>query len=140
MRNLFAAAAIALLAACGEAPAPGNHPTLESLRGQWVVVNYWAKWCKPCIEEIPELNRLDREHDDIAVLGVNYDGLTGEALTAQVQELGVDFPTVADPAAQLGSPRPTVLPTSLILDPKGQLVDTLVGPQTADTLLAAIRG
>jgi len=140
MRNLFAAAAIALLAACGDTPAPGNQPTLESLKGQWVVVNYWAKWCKPCIEEIPELNRLDREHDDITVLGVNYDGLEGEALATQEQELGVGFPTVTDPAAQLGSPRPTVLPTSLILDPKGQLVDTLVGPQTADSLLATIRG
>ena len=77
---------------------------LEQLRGQWVLINYWARWCKPCIEEIPELNELDHKHEDITVLGVNYDGATGEALAEQVEHLGVEFTTLerdpaADPAA-----------------------------------------
>lgn len=139
MRILIAATFALLVAACGEDTKTPTPHSLDSLRGQWVVVNYWAKWCKPCIEEIPELNRLDREHSDIAVLGVNYDGLTGSELAAQEDALGVGFPTIADPAAELGTSRPVVLPTSLVLDPEGRVVQTLVGPQTADSLLAAIR-
>ncbi|GAB3289192.1 TlpA family protein disulfide reductase [Parahaliea aestuarii] len=139
MRTCVLALLFTLLTACGEhsdnSPAGG----LSSYRGQWVVVNYWAKWCKPCIEEIPELNRLNEEHADIQVLGVNYDGLTDDALAAQVAELGVDFPIIPDPAAELGTPRPVVLPTTLILDADGALVKTLVGPQTGESLLAEIK-
>ncbi|WP_116364851.1 TlpA family protein disulfide reductase [Parahaliea mediterranea] len=137
MRTCVIALLVTLLAACGkgDSAAPAG---VASYSGQWVVVNYWAKWCKPCIEEIPELNRLDREHGDIQVLGVNYDGLTGEALAAQVAELGVDFPIIPDPAAELGTPRPVVLPTTLILDTRGALIATLVGPQTGASILAAM--
>lgn len=140
MRNTCLALLLLLLAGC-QPPATGNAALLESLRGQWVVINYWAKWCKPCIEEIPELNELDHLHDDITVLGVNYDGVTGEELAAQLRELKVDFPTLAeDPAQLLGQPRPSVLPTTFIINPTGELLGSLVGPQTLESLLAATRG
>ncbi len=134
-------ALLLLLAGCQPPAGPvGNAALLESLRGQWVVINYWAKWCKPCIEEIPELNALDREHDDITVLGVNYDGATGEDLATQLRELRVAFPTLEqDPAELLGQPRPSVLPTTFIINPEGALVQALIGPQTLESLLAAIR-
>ena len=125
------------LAACSPAEKPGNTLQLDELRGQWVVINYWAIWCKPCIQEIPELNKL-AEMPQVTVLGVNYDGISGEELDQQLQKLGVTFPTLkTDPAAQLGLARPVVLPTSLVLDPQGQLSDTLVGPQTLETLATA---
>ena len=111
---------------------------LDELRGQWVLINYWAQWCKPCIKEIPELNALDRDYPQVTVLGVNYDGATGQELNAQLDKLGVDFTTLArDPAAQLGVPRPAVLPTTLVLGPDGTLRQTLVGPQTLETLAHA---
>ena len=126
------------LAACGGSQVPVGALDLQSLRGQWVVINYWAQWCKPCIKEIPELNELDREFTGVTVLGVNYDGATGEELVAQIDKLGVSFTTLAeDPAAVLGVPRPVVLPTTLILGPDGQLRETLVGPQTLETLAVA---
>ena len=125
------------LFACSPAEKTGNTLQLEALRGQWVVINYWAIWCKPCIQEIPELNKL-AELPQVTVLGVNYDGISGEELDQQLQKLGVAFPTLSsDPAAQLGVPRPVVLPTSLVLDPEGKLRDTLVGPQTLETLATA---
>jgi len=140
MRFFFIVTLSAILAACS--PEQASEPnTLQSLRGQWVVINYWAKWCKPCIREIPELNRLNSEHSDITVLGVNYDGASGEELATQEATLGVEFQTLpADPAAELGTPRPVVLPTTLIFDPEGQLRATLVGPQTEESLLAATVG
>lgn len=141
LKTLLCALLMGLLMACGQDSPPSTAGQLEALRGQWVVINYWAQWCKPCIEEIPELNALDADHADISVLGVNYDGATGEALASQLEALKVGFPTLAeDPAELLGQPRPSVLPTTFILDPQGQLVASLVGPQTEESLLAHIRG
>lgn len=140
LRSLLYLVLFGLLTACGQERPPSTAEQLDALRGQWVVINYWAQWCKPCIEEIPELNALDAAHADIAVLGVNYDGATGEALASQIDALGVNFPTLAeDPAELLDQPRPSVLPTTFILDPGGRLVASLVGPQTEETLLARIR-
>lgn len=109
-------------------------------QGRWVLVNYWAQWCKPCIEEIPELNAVQSGHEGVVVYGVNYDGATGQALTDQEAQLGIAFPTLSeDPAFSLGIRRPAVLPTTLVIDPEGKLVKTLIGPQTEDTLLAALQ-
>ena len=125
------------LAACSPAEQAANSLQLNELRGQWVVINYWAIWCKPCIQEIPELNAL-AEIPQVTVLGVNYDNAGAEELAQQVQKLGIAFPTLAtDPASLLGVARPVVLPTSLVLDPEGQLRTTLVGPQTLESLAAA---
>ena len=113
---------------------------IENLRGQWLLVNYWAEWCKPCIEEIPELNELDHARTDVSVLGVNFEGATGAELAGKEERLGIAFPTIEDPAAELGIDRPAVLPTTLLVNPQGELVDTLIGPQTTATLQEAIAG
>jgi len=128
---------ILLLTACAPAAPPGNSLQLDELQGQWVVVNYWAVWCKPCAQEVPELNALD-ELPGVTVLGVNFDGASGAELAQQLQQLAIRFPTLdADPAAQLGLARPSVLPTTLVLDPSGKLRETLVGPQTLQSLRMA---
>jgi len=139
MRAWYYPLMLLALAACSPAEKPSGTLQLDELYGQWVVINYWAIWCKPCIQEIPELNKLD-ELPQVTVLGVNYDGISGEELAQQLEKLGVAFRTLeTDPAAQLGMARPVVLPTSLVLDPQGQLSETLVGPQTLETLASATR-
>ena len=126
-----------LVAACSPAGAPHSNLRLDELRGQWVVINYWAIWCKPCAQEIPELNTL-AESPGVTVLGVNFDGAGGEELEQQLRQLDIRFPTLeVDPAAELGVARPVVLPTSLVIDPSGKLRETLVGPQTLQSLAAA---
>jgi thiol-disulfide isomerase/thioredoxin len=139
VRHLLCLALAATLTACGgDGHSTSGELRLERLRGQWVVVNYWAEWCKPCIAEVPELNALARSYPDVTVFGVNFDGATGEELTQQERRLGIEFPTLtADPAPDLGLPRPVALPTTLVLDPAGQLSDTLVGPQTLASLALA---
>ncbi len=113
---------------------------LDDLRGQWVVINYWARWCKPCIEEIPELNQLDQLYPQVTVVGVNYDGTTGEELASSVKSFGIEFALLAeDPATILGTARPLGLPTTIILNPQGQINETLVGPQTLASLAQATR-
>ena len=107
------------------------------VRSQWNVINYWAIWCKPCREEIPELNQLN-QIENVVVLGVNFDGKVGEALVSDADELGITFDIIDDPASSLNIARPSVLPTTVILSPEGTLVATLVGPQTAESIMAYI--
>jgi len=133
---------ILVLAACSQDNGPGDRTvsssSIANLRGQWVVINYWAKWCKPCIKEIPELNELDQHYSQVTVLGVNYDGATGEELATQLELLGVEFSMLTeDPAVGLGLPRPVVLPTTIILNPDGEVSQTLIGPQTKASLALA---
>jgi len=138
VRSVLILAAVLSLLGCTKHDPGTTLSSLERLQGQWVVINYWAQWCAPCIKEIPELNRLDQDYAQVTVVGVNYDGTNGHELELQRQKLGVTFASLeSDPAAQLGIPRPVVLPTTLILDPTGRLVATLIGPQTLASLVQA---
>ena len=141
MKRLLYLGILVAVFGCTEQTEVATGARLEDLRGHWVAINYWARWCQPCVEEIPELNALDRKYDKVTVLGVNYDGATGVELEQQERALGVAFPTLPeDPAAQLGVSRPVVLPTTLIVNPEGQVVATLLGPQTLATLKQATVG
>jgi thiol-disulfide isomerase/thioredoxin len=117
----------------------GNGYRYEELNGKWLVVNYWATWCAPCIKEIPELNKLAEEHKDrVLVFGVNFDQPAGEEIQAQVAKMKIEFPVFSvDPASYLGIHKPEVLPTTFVFSPDGKLHSTLVGPQTEETLLGA---
>ncbi|WP_250462043.1 TlpA family protein disulfide reductase [Microbulbifer litoralis] len=113
-------------------------PAVET-QGKTLLVNYWAEWCRPCREEIPELNQLARENAELQVIGVNYDRLRVEKIAAQAKKMGIRFPVlVEDPAARWGWERPQVLPTTFIVADNGELVATLVGPQTVESLREAL--
>jgi hypothetical protein len=90
---------------------------------------------------VPELNHLNASEDGFSVLGVNYDYLEGVELQASIDSLGIAFPTlIDDPQILLGYDEATVLPMSVLISPEGVLHRILVGPQTAETLLAAKAG
>lgn len=119
----------------------GNEGRFSDLKGQWMLINYWAIWCKPCIEEIPELNEFAHQQAGTAVIfGVDFDQSSASEKTAAIKKLGIEFAVLnEDPAQTLGYTRPKVLPTTLVFNPRGELVKTLTGPQTKQTLLAALR-
>lgn len=142
MRNIITCLTLSLLLATACQPKPELPQKIieqlspEQYAGQWLVINYWAEWCKPCIEEIPELNLLNQE-SHVTVIGINYDGLPPETLAAAMEKLSVDFTVpLQDPAQTLGYDRPKVLPTTLVFSPDGKRIATLVGPQTHASLLA----
>ncbi len=106
----------------------------ESLRGHWVLVNYWAEWCKPCLEEIPELNELDRS-SAIVVLGVNFDDIRGQELTDLGDRMGIRYGMLnEDPGPEFGWETPVALPATFVVDPDGELVEARFGPQTEEDI------
>ena len=132
---------VIFLSACAKVDfvdADGNGYSLSSLQGKYVFVNYWATWCAPCIKEIPELNKLNKEHaDDLIILGVDFDQVEGEELKKEIAKMNITFPVFAiAPSKLLGVKIPQVLPTTYVFDREGKLKATLVGPQTEASLLA----
>lgn len=134
------------LASCsGETSYPlvdGGSHSFANNQGKLTLINYWAIWCTPCREEIPELNSLAEKHaDKLTILGVNYDNVQGEKLRSQLDKLGIEFPSLQnDPRATWSLERATVLPETLIINSNGELIHRLIGPQTAESLEALIDG
>lgn len=120
--------------------ADGSRASFSDWQGRWVVINYWAEWCAPCREEMPELNALHRAGaGHVVVLGVNYDGVQGPELERLIELFAIEFPLLlADPGARFNQPLPSVVPTTLIIDPSGALKTVLVGPQSFEDLADAV--
>jgi len=131
-----------LLSACGQqefVDAEGNSFDWRDYNGQWLVVNFWAEWCEPCREEIPELNRLHSAENQ-SVLGVNFDRPELSELQRQISALTVQFPVIYSETKQrLKELTPQVLPTTYVFDQQGLLLKTLVGPQTRQSIEAVMK-
>ena len=122
--------------------ADGSATQFSHWDGRWILVNYWAEWCAPCRKEIPELNRLHAERNatGVVVVGVNYVGRNGEMLRALVKDMEIKFPVLLeDPRLRWNAEQPSVLPTTLMIGPDGQLKDVLVGPQTYESFSRALK-
>ena len=112
--------------------APDGKPSqLADLRGKVVVLNFWATWCPPCVEEMPSLNRL---HEQLAlqggiVLGISVDE-DGAAYEKFLQEHKIRFPTHRDPSKQISSAYGTFMyPETYIIDRRGRIARKIIGPQ-----------
>jgi len=131
-----------LLSACGQpefVDAEGNSFNWQDYNGQWLVVNFWAEWCEPCREEIPELNRLHNAENK-SVLGVNFDRPELTELQRQISALAVQFPVIySEQKQRIKELTPQVLPTTYVFDQQGELLKTLVGPQTRQSIEAAMK-
>lgn len=140
-RHILVSLFVICLTACDNGNTPTTNPQgFQQYQGQWLVINYWASWCKPCIEEIPELNHFAQQAINTKVFAVNFDGIKGPELKQQTDKIGISFIVLEDdPASLLQHPVPTVLPTTYIYNPQGQLHKTLLGPQTITSLNAALQ-
>ena len=115
----------------------GAEHRLSDYRGQWVLVNYWATWCPPCLEEMPELEMFHNEHKDhnAVVLGVNMEDIPLERLQAFVEEQFVSYPILRRrPAGQTAFGRISGMPTSFLVAPDGEVVARQVGTVTAEAI------
>ena len=114
----------------------GSSGNIENLKGKWVVVNYWADWCPPCIKEMPELSSFYNDNKErVTVFAYNFDRLEGEELQQMLIRFKVEVPSIlSDPGELFGWEAPPSLPTTYIIDPQGNMKVMLVGPQTKEKL------
>jgi cytochrome c biogenesis protein CcmG/thiol:disulfide interchange protein DsbE len=111
---------------------PGH---LTDLKGKVVILNFWATWCPPCIEETPSLNRLQKyvESRNALVLGVSIDE-DPAAYEKFLKDYGVAFPTFREPTRKLaldyGTP---VFPDTYVIDRHGKILRKFFGPQQWDS-------
>lgn len=105
----------------------GQQVTLASYRGRVLVLNFWASWCPPCVEETPALNALARQlPSNVAVLGVSIDE-DPVAYQTFLAEYHIQFPTARDPSQALMHRYGTVqIPETYIITPDGLLARKLV--------------
>lgn len=141
-RTLIIASAL-LLSACSDRidfhTDTAGEQRWSELEGGYVIVNYFAEWCAPCLRELPELNEFHEEHaGEVTLLGVSFDPLTNAQLAALKEKHQIEFPLVqTEPAPVLPFERPKMLPATYIVKPDGSVEGPLLGEQTIDSLKQA---
>ncbi len=115
----------------------GKQINLEQYRGQWVVVNYWATWCPPCIVEMPELQDFHDAHKDkdAIVIGINSELIGKQQLLTFLDDYFITYPIfVSRPVQESELGLIPGLPTTFMVSPEGDVVARQVGPVTRDMI------
>lgn len=118
----------------------GREYDLASHRGQWVVVNFWATWCGPCLQEMPELSALHAMRGNIEVVGLAYEDIEPDEMRAFLDKHPVAYPIVIldpyNPPADFATPRG--LPMTYLIAPDGKVARQFLGPVDAQKIEQAI--
>ena len=113
----------------------GSDTSLNKLNGNWIVINYWADWCAPCIKEIPELNEFAEENKELLVFTFNFDQLDEDDLKPVANRFNIKVPSlITHPRDIWGIQTPPAVPATFFINPNGELVLSLFRPQTKDEL------
>jgi thiol-disulfide isomerase/thioredoxin len=117
----------------------GKVHSLADYKGKWVIVNYWATWCPPCLEEIPDLVKFHERHSkqggDAVVLGVNFEDISKDQLANFVEGQMITYPILrSEPLGMTPLGSIPGLPTTFIVAPDGTPVASQVGPVTGKQL------
>ncbi|WP_306580719.1 TlpA disulfide reductase family protein [Dokdonella sp.] len=118
----------------------GHGFDLAAQRGNWVIVNYWATWCSPCIKEMPDLSAFVAAHDNVAAIGLAWDDVERSELEQFVASHPVVYPLAQvdldHPPADFPAPRG--LPVTYVIAPDGSVAKTFTGPIDGKDLAGVI--
>lgn len=112
----------------------GETISLAELEGRWVLINFWATWCPPCVKEMPYLQQLADEYE-VVVLGVNFNESTA-TVTKFVDDHDIAFPILMNPDdVTLTMYQARSLPRTFVIAPDGTIALQIIGelaPETVD--------
>ena len=111
----------------------GKPVSLSDFRGKWVIVNYWATWCPPCLDEIPDLVDLYEQNrdKDVVVLGIDFEEVNLEFLKEFVDSHFISYPVLRMEPTLVTELGPVQgLPTTYIISPEGERIAHQEGPIT----------
>lgn len=117
----------------------GQRLTLSGLRGQVVILNFWATWCPPCRSEMPAIEQVYRTYHDqgLTVIAINVQEAQ-EQIQAFVEEMGLTFPVLADRDGSVSTRyRVTSLPTTFVVDRAGVIREVTVGGPLSRAYIAS---
>jgi peroxiredoxin len=120
----------------------GKTHHLSDYRGKWVLVNFWATWCPPCLSEITELSSLHNAHKNknLVVIGIAIEYSSAKSVADFAKKHGITYPVVLGNrkiVAQIGEL--DVLPTSYLYNPSGEQVSTQAGEVTQESVETYIK-
>ncbi|MGB5649217.1 MAG: TlpA disulfide reductase family protein [Sedimenticolaceae bacterium] len=117
----------------------GEPVSLSDFRGRWVVINFWASWCSPCVRELPELVLYQQRNPDVQVIGINFEETSSDESRGFLAQFDMNFPNLKIAKKPLVPFEPLEgLPTTAIVNPAGEMVERHMGPVTANHLQAII--
>ncbi|MFT7258858.1 MAG: thiol-disulfide isomerase/thioredoxin [Glaciecola sp.] len=119
----------------------GSTYQFKELQGKWVVINYFAEWCAPCLREIPELNEFKKLTDskqNAVLFGISYDAMQDHELTLLAEKYNIAFSLINNIETNLPFETPQYLPATYLIRPDGTLAGQLLGEQNSKSLSEAI--
>lgn len=149
LSTLFVASFAATASAASSAQAPnfsfkdvdGRQHQFSEYRGKWVIVNYWATYCGPCVAELPALNSVARRYKDkVVVLGMEAGETPVTDLKQFAAQRRISYPVIpTQDSTMFALGLVYGVPTTFIVNPQGQIVDTHMGAITVSQLQNYIR-
>ena len=121
----------------------GSSRQLADYRGRYLLVNFWAVWCSPCVKEMPSMQQaFDTLKDDGLAMVAIHVGPSVEGAKKFADDLGLSFDIVVDEQMALAKWQVQALPTTFLVDREGRIVAEALGDRdwAGESLLDQLRG